>query len=233
MLNIKRGKAIFTIKKNTKKFILKAPFMKLLIPSLLSLFLVACGNDSSTSVNNSDDERISYITDSRDGQKYKTVTIGSQTWMAQNLNFETENSYCYSDDPSNCSKYGRLYTWAAAMESCPSGWHLPTLDEFQVLIDAVGGKKIAGKMLKATNGWVKDGNGTDAFLFSALPAGYGDGRGKYEHEGEFVEFWTATKYERTDPDSYSVFLSHFYEGAGWDYSSRRDVYSVRCLKDEL
>ena len=205
--------------------------MKLLIPFLFSLFFIACGGDSSTSANDSNDERIGLITDSRDGQTYKTVTIGSQTWMAQNLNYETENSYCYGDDPANCSEYGRLYTWAAAMESCPTGWHLPTLDEFQVLIDAVGGKNIAGKMLKATNGWVKDGNGTDAFLFSALPAGFAIGRGKYEREGEFAEFWSATKYERTDPDSYDIFLSHFFFFFFWDYSSRRNVFSVRCLKD--
>ena len=66
--------------------------MKLLISFLLSLFLLACGGDSSTSANDSNDERIGLITDSRDGQTYKTVTIGSQTWMAQNLNYETENS---------------------------------------------------------------------------------------------------------------------------------------------
>ena len=112
-----------------------------------------------------DDATAKTLTDLRDGQTYKTVTIGTQTWMADNLNYETENSYCYNDDPSNCSKYGRLYTWAAAMDSvgtwttngkgcgynktcsptypvrgvCPEGWHLPSYDEWNTLFTAVGG----------------------------------------------------------------------------------------------
>ena len=125
--------------------------------------------------------------DSRDGQTYITTTIGTQTWMAENLNFETENSYCYDNNPANCSIYGRLYTWSAAMDStgmwttsgkgcgynsdcsptypvrgvCPQGWHLPSKSEWETMIDAVGGRNNAGPKLKSTSNWQDRGNGTD------------------------------------------------------------------------
>ena len=147
---------------------------------------------------------ISYgeIIDDRDGQVYKTVEIGSQTWMAENLNYDynyrTARSYCYAD---SCSKYGRLYTWSATVDSaavfstagkgcgchasssprgivrgvCPVGWHVPSVSEFQTLISSVGGYRVAGANLKSTSGWKSNsqyvGNGSDSKGFSALPAG--------------------------------------------------------------
>ena len=238
--------------------------MKLLIPSLLSLFLVACGNDSSTSVNNSDDERISYITDSRDGQKYKTVTIGSQIWMAQNLNYETENSWCgggstnmdnfyYEQIEGDCSKYGRHYTWAVAMDSaetwstngkdcgyntacspiypvqgiCPKGWHLPSQAEWITLFTEVGGKANAGWVLKSSSGWDKGGNGTDEFDFSALPAGFGG----YSGEGYSAYFWSSTEFDGVN--AYFVSLYADKDGAGLNAIDdfKDNGLSVRCLKD--
>ena len=150
------------------------------------------------------------MTDERDGQTYKTVTIGTQTWMAENLNYETAKSYCYGDNVTNCAKYGRLYTWAAAMDSagtwttnglscgysktclptypvrgvCPEGWHLPTQMEWNTLFTAVGGQSTAGLKLKSSPGWNSRGNGTDAFGFSALPAGDRSYNGNYDNSAK-------------------------------------------------
>jgi len=101
------------------------------------------------------------FTDSRDGKNYKTVKIGSQMWMAENLNYEAEGSVCYKNSDSNCDTYGRLYNWETAMKACPYGWHLPSDEEWQTLVDFAGGGGIAGTKLRAKKGWpVYDFSGT-------------------------------------------------------------------------
>jgi len=128
----------------------------------------------------------------------KTVEIGGQTWMAENLNLETEESWCYgesaqvfdyknnnntgmtltnSEIQANCSRYGRLYTLSAAKTACQSiGWRLPNRQDWDNLAMTAGGSAIAGSKLKARSGWDisdgnTDGNGTDQYGFSALPGG--------------------------------------------------------------
>ena len=203
---------------------------------------------------------IGSITDPRDGQTYKTVNIGHQTWMAENLNYKTANSYCFADKESNCDKYGRLYTWAAAIDSagsfikkgwkcgygntcelwddvqgaCPEGWHLPTWMEWKYLISAIGGKDSLGKKLKTATGWYNNGNGTDDFGFSALPAGFKFANGNYSYEGRYALFWSSWNFHK-NTDAYVMFLRYYNDYVVLDdepVDERKNMgASVRCVKD--
>ena len=190
---------------------------------------------SSSTKASSSTERVGEMTDSRDGRTYKTTTIGPQTWMAENLNYETADSYCYKDSTEYCEKYGRLYTWAAAMVACPSGWRLPTRDEFETLISVSGGLSKAGKVLRSTSGWPMfkwDGYliSTDDYSFSALPAGTRFTGGKYGYEGNVVDFWSST--EDNSHDAYYMSLSYENDCVGLDYTNKGNGSSVRCIKDD-
>lgn len=161
------------------------------------------------------------LVDKRDGKKYKTVKIGNQTWMAENLNYGMQDSYCYNDDESNCKKYGRLYSWKSALYACPVGWHLPGNIDFKTLYESVGGKQVAGKKLKTKEGWNNNGNGTDEFGFSALSAGYMDDKGNSGREGSSAFFWSSTEsvsgsayYMGLDFSNDDAFLNSFYKTHG-------------------
>ena len=193
------------------------------------------------------------ICDTRDMQPYRVVTIGSQTWMAENLNYKTENSWCGGGNGENegdCSKYGRLYTWAAAVGKsedecgygktcglsgkvrgvCPEGWHLPDTTEWNKLFTAVGGKSTAGKKLKSLTGWASNDNGTDAYGFSAFPAGYRDYDGNFSSEGYSAYFWSVTG--NGSYVAYFMFLGYIDETAYLSYYNKNYAFSVRCLKDD-
>ncbi len=171
------------------------------------------------------------FTDSRDGQVYKTVKIGMQTWMAENLNYKMKSSWCYDNDASICKIYGRLYPWDAAFMACPSGWHLPSEEEFWTLIETVGGEYVTGKRLKSKYGWKEEGNGTDAYGFSGLPAGYRYSDGVFYNAGYEAVFWSATEYDASS--ARNMLLSSNADDATLYYSQLSKVYafSVRCLKD--
>jgi Fibrobacter succinogenes major domain (Fib_succ_major). len=186
----------------------------------------------------------STFTDPRDSKTYKTVKIGNQTWMAENLNFEAEGSVCYKNDPTNCQKYGRLYDWNTAIKACPKGWHLPSNVEWGILTKVVGGYETAGKYLKATSGWndafecvkyiedncdeygeKKSGNGTDNYGFSALPGG-----GPFSSIGFGGEWWSAT--ESRVNYAYGWGTTFDEESFSWlDYDKSKFYHSVRCIKD--
>jgi len=192
------------------------------------------------------------FTDSRDNKTYKTVKIGEQVWMAENLNYEAEGSVCYDNDPANCVKYGKLYNWHTAMKVCPKGWHLPSNAEWAILGDFAGGREIAGKKLKATSGWDyegKSGNGTDAFGFSALPGGEGWPSGKFYYIGNNGEWWSTNddNFDYRTANSWEMFGNdHWnccdmccdvignevdYDHLSYDDINESLLLSVRCLQD--
>ena len=178
--------------------------------------------------------RMGEMTDSRDGQTYKTVTIGRQTWMAENLNFETEYSSCYNDSTKYCEKYGRLYSWYDAVDSaCPTGWHLPKTTEFETLFTAVGDSSIAGVKLKSTSGWFNDGGGTDDYAFSALPAGYRVGDGTYQYEDVYAHFWSLSMISMWNSNSVAPAMVLYYRKDEARLSTVLKYFrlSVRCVED--
>ena len=169
------------------------------------------------------------FTDTRDKKTYKTVKIGEQTWMAENLNYNAKGSKCYDNKPENCAKYGKLYNWATAKEACPSGWHLPSKAEWEKLTDFIGGGEIAGKKLKSNSGWNENGNGTDEFGFSALPGGGGLSDGSISRVGYYGLWWSASEY--SSYLAYGRYMSFNNEGAGWGNYDMSYLRSVRCLQD--
>ena len=174
------------------------------------------------------------FTDPRDGKAYRTVKIGDQVWMAENLNFDYSGSKCYDNDSNNVEKYGRLYDWETAKKACPPGWHLPSNEEWQTLVDFAGGEKFAGKKLKAKNGWNdyegKSSNGTDEFGFSALPGGSGSSAGSFHNVGRYGNWWSAS--ESNSNYAYSRRMSYYREDAYLFNYDKSNLLSVRCLQDK-
>ncbi len=143
------------------------------------------------------------FTDSRDGKTYKTVKIGTQTWMAENLAYKASSGCsAYNNDQNNVATYGYLYTWEAAKTVCPAGWHLPTDAEWTTLTDylynfsTLGGEDVAGGKMKeaGTTHWASPNTGaTNSSGFTALPAG-GSSDGTIGYLGADAHFWSATEY---------------------------------------
>jgi len=211
-------------------------------------YLVSSGPTGSTVPWN---RSISYgtLTDSRDGAVYRTVVIGAQTWMAENLNHAVEGSWWYRNSADSGTKYGRLYTWSASMDLpdlcnstscanqvqsshrgiCPAGWHMPSDSEWTMLSDHIGDS--AAKKLKSSTGWLQ-ASGTDPYGFRALPASlrYPSGDGSFGYAG-YAYFWSSTEYDEG---------SAWYRSMDWDVNSlfrgfglyqKTNGFSVRCLKD--
>jgi uncharacterized protein (TIGR02145 family) len=198
------------------------------------------------------------ITDS-EGNTYKTVNIGTQTWMAENLKVSkysdgtaipniTDNSQWqnnttgawsyYNNDVANNAKYGKLYNWYAVSKTsngnkniCPTGWHVPTDAEWGVLTGYLVGSSAGGKMKEVgTTSWNSPNtDATNASLFSALPGGSRGGGGVYSAIGSFGGWWSST--ESSSGFAWTRYLYNNYGTASRSNFSEDIGLSVRCLRD--
>jgi uncharacterized protein (TIGR02145 family) len=185
-----------------------------------------------------------FFADSRDGQTYKWVKIGEQLWMAENLNYKTNNSWCYDNNPANCDVYGRLYNWSAALTACPDGWHLPSDDEWKTLEMHLGmsqsvadddgwrGTDEGGKLKETgTTHWDSPNTGASNISgFTAIPGGNRRSNGTYYNFGLRLDLWSSTSYPSYQHawDRYIGYeTSQIYRG----HNDKSYGRSVRCVKD--
>ncbi len=194
------------------------------------------------------------VTDSRDLKVYATVLIGTQCWMAQNLNIgtlifptanQTNNSiiekYCYNNIESYCDIYGGLYQWEEAMQYvatagvqgiCPAGWHLPTDAEWTILTNYLGGEAVAGGKMKesGTTHWLLPNIGaTNTSAFTALTGGFQYNNGFFVNLAYNAYFWSSS--QDGPADAWCRVISYYYAYVGRDTSHKSDGFSGRCLKD--
>ena len=191
---------------------------------------------------------------------YRMTAIGSQVWMAQNLNYRAENSWCYANKAENCRTYGRLYSWTAAMalpakyanESaaselgkehqgvCPDGFHMPTDADMKALISFINKhnkyeKERSGTLLKMKFSWAYSEEwpeGTDRYGFGAMASGFRTAKGDFREMGKDADFWVA---EESNAPSHAPYWNLYYDNDEFlgDYSkNKRYAYSVRCLKNK-
>ena len=192
---------------------------RLLVIPLVLIIATSCGGGSTS------------FTDLRDGQEYKTVQIGDQLWMAENLNYEMDSSWCFYNDSTNCELYGRLYKWEAAMNACPVGWLLPSDDDWTELINFLGGESIAGGKMKSCTGlWIGRSEGaTNESGFTGLPGGY-----YFDNDPFFYLSYVGYWWSATDSGAGSAWTRTLYYAN--DDARRIDEdkglgISVRCVKD--
>ena len=150
--------------------------------------------------------------------QFKTIRIGKQLWMADNMNTDIPGSYVFNGKAEFEKKFGRLYTYEAAKKVCPSGWRLPSDNDWNELCNAVGGEDIAAKALKV--------NGNSGF--KALAGGYANGSSFW-----FIEvyggFWSSTSYDADH--AWYVFFTNKDDAVTKTYFSKNYGFSVRCLKN--
>jgi len=170
------------------------------------------------------------FTDVRDGRVYKTVTIGTQTWMAENLAFKASSGcWAYNNDTSKVAIYGYLYDWETAKKVSPSSWHLPSDEEWKTLITYLGGEDRAGGKLKSSSVCGKPNTGaTDSSGFSVQLGGFRYDNDSFFYVGYIGYWWTTNEY---DTYAYYRYMSSVNNNIFSTFCWKEYGLSVRCVKD--
>ena len=193
----------------------------LFLLSLAICFLTGYGQQTGT------------FTDKRDGKIYKTVKIGTQTWMAENLAFKTDSGcWAYNNDKSNVATYGYLYNLETAKNVCPSGWHLPTDAELKTLKTYLGDADVAGGKLKeaSTAHWISPNTGaTNESGFTGLPGGYRSPNGDFFYIERFGYWWSST--DCGTSNVFNLYMVYKDRNAFRNNLDKTNALSVRCVKD--
>ena len=227
---------------------MKKPFKFIFFAVLLVGFFSSCTEDSSSASEEPVDTFDASVvcpenlrgtfTDTRDGQVYKYTTIGNQVWMAENLKFNAPYSLCYGKIDGFCDTFGRFYSLHEKGEDlglfdqelldtiCPAGWRVPTMDEWQILYDNMGGEGKAGRRLMSSLEFSEPFEpGTDDCGFNSLPAGSWFVNGTLSGEYFCSRYWTSTS--RTLTSSYMCGFNA--RGFGFDNDSPK--MTIRCVKN--
>lgn len=171
------------------------------------------------------------LKDSRDSKVYLTVKIENQWWFAENLAYKPSsgNYWVYKNEDKYLNSFGYLYDFETAVKVCPTGWHLPTLDDINTFQKTIGDLEKAGKALKSkdVNAWL-DKNGKDKFGFAALGAGYRQVNGSFTKVFQETGFWVNTNSLGTGGCFYLSNDGDEYIGSS---APEKAGLSVRCIKD--
>ncbi len=209
-----------------------------------------CGHSDVTTLTQTTSSFVcgSSITDARDGQTYPTVLVGTQCWLAKNLNYNQSSmgsDWCYNNDANNCTVYGRLYDFSAATQGstsssspsgvqgvCPSGWYLPSNNEYTALETFLGGNSVAGGKIKeaGTTHWNSPNTGaTNSSGMTALPGGhYSVSSSTFFNLGSTSNYWTATQFDGSNGWAFN--LANNIASVNRNASDKSFGFSVRCLK---
>ena len=218
--------------------------MNFLVAMVIATFSISAGTYAQTGT----------MTDNRDGSVYKTVKIGTQVWMAENLHASVDSEgdsipelkinkewrksrlcgWCsYKSDPENGLKYGYLYKWVAvnSCKLCPDEWHIPTYNEIVELQNYLGGEAVAGAKMKSTSGWKKyNKKNSNSSGFTALPSGFRIYSGGFQGINRETLFWTRTR----NSQLHAVYLYQLKDdskGLRLSPWMPDGAHSIRCIQD--